>query len=229
MKAAEIMTTPVITIAPDATITEAAELLLAHRISGAPVVDADGKLVGIVSEGDLLRRVEAGTERRRSWWLELFTRSETLASEYVKAHGRKVSDIMTRWVVTVTEDTPLADIADLLEGHRVKRVPVLRDGQVIGIVSRANVLRAVAAGRPITAIVKADDRTIHDEVMQRLARLPWGRPWNLNVAVKDGVVELWGSVTTLEEKEAVRIAAETTNGVLGVQDHLMLQRVVSGV
>ncbi len=229
MKAAEIMTAPVITIAPEATITEAAELLLTHRISGAPVVDATGTLVGVVSEGDLLRRVEAGTERRRSWWLEFFTRSDTLAAEYVKAHGRKVSDIMTRWVVTITEDTALAEIADLLERHRIKRLPVLRDGRVVGIVSRANVLQAVAAGRPITQIVKADDRAIHDEVMHRLAHLPWGRPWNLNVAVKDGVVELWGAVTSPEEKEAARIAVETTSGVLAVEDHLMLQRVVSGV
>lgn len=229
MKAAEIMTAPVITIAPEATIADAAELLLAHRISGAPVVDAAGKLVGIVSEGDLLRRVEAGTERRRSWWLEIFTRSDTLAAEYVKAHGRRVSDIMTRWVVTAAEDTPLAEIADLLERHGIKRLPVVRDGAVVGIVSRANVLQAVAGRRPITPIVKADDRTIRDEVMHRLSQVPWGRPWNLNVAVQDGVVELWGAVTSSEEKEAVRIAAETTSGVVGVKDHLMLQRVVSGV
>jgi CBS-domain-containing membrane protein len=229
MKAAEIMTANVITIAPGATIAEAAELLLTHRISGAPVVDAEGKLVGIVSEGDLLRRVEAGTERRRSWWLEIFTRADTLAGEYVKAHGRKVSDIMTRWVVTIVEDTSLADVADLLEGHRIKRVPVLRDDKVVGIVSRANVLRAIAGRPPIAPIAKADDRTIRDEVMERIERAPWGRPWNLNIMVKDGVVELWGAVTTIEEKDAVRIAAETTSGVVAVKDNLMLQRVLSGV
>lgn len=229
MKAAEIMTANVITIRPEASIAEAAELLLSHRISGAPVVDADGQLVGIVSEGDLLRRVEAGTERRRSWWLEIFTRSDTLAAEYVKAHGRKVADIMTRWIVTVAEDTPLAKVADLLEGHRIKRVPVVRDGKVVGIVSRANVLQAVAGRKPVEPIVKADDRAIREEVMRKLEHAPWSRPWNLNIMVQDGVVDLWGAVATPEEKDAVRIAVETTSGVVAVKDNLILQRVVSGV
>jgi CBS-domain-containing membrane protein len=228
MKAAEIMTAKVITIGPDASIADAAELLLTHRISGAPVVDADGQLLGIVSEGDLLRRVEAGTERRRSWWLEIFTRSDTLAAEYVKAHGRRVADIMTRWVVTVTEDTSLADIADLLERHRIKRVPVVRDGQLVGIISRANVLQAVAGRQPITPIVRADDRAIQDEILRKLSHAPWGRPWGLNVLVQEGVVDLWGAVATPEEKNAVRIAAETASGVRAVQDHLTLHRVVSG-
>ncbi|MCZ7659249.1 MAG: BON domain-containing protein [Xanthobacteraceae bacterium] len=147
----------------------------------------------------------------------------------MKAHGRKVADIMTRWVVTVGEDTQLAQVADLLEGHRIKRVPVVRDGRVVGIVSRANVLQAVAGRKPVEPIVKADDRAIREEVMRKLEHAPWSRPWNLNIVVQDGVVDLWGAVATPEEKDAVRVAVETTSGVVAVKDNLILQRVVSGV
>jgi CBS domain-containing protein len=224
MKALDIMVSPVITTAPDTSVADVADVLLTNRISGVPVVDEAGTLVGIVSETDLLRRAEAGTERRRSWWLELLTRSDTIAADYVKSHARKVSDIMTRYPVTVTEDTPIADIADLLEARQIKRVPVVRDGKVVGIVSRANLLQAFATMRRKAAPeTKADDRTLRLRVLKTIddAHLP--RPFGLNVTVKDGNVDLWGVVGTHDEKKALRVATEVTQGVIGVTDNVVVQ------
>jgi CBS domain-containing protein len=218
------MVSPVITVEPDTTVAEVADILLEKRISGVPVVDAAGALVGIVSESDLLRRAEAGTERRRTWWLEMLTRSDAIAADYVKSHARKVSDIMTRYPVTVTEEMPIADIADLLEARQIKRVPVVRDGKVVGIVSRANLLQAFATMRRKTAPeTKADDRTLRLRVLKTIddAHLP--RPFGLNVTVKDGNVDLWGVVGTHEEKNALRVATEVTNGVLAVTDNVVVQ------
>ena len=144
MKAADLMTTAVVTVAEDATAQEAAALMVRHRVSALPVLDASGKLVGIVSEGDLMRRAELGTERERSWWLEFLTSDKTLATDYLKAHGRKVSEVMTRKLITVPPDTPINEIALLLENHAIKRVPVLDQGKLVGIVARANLLQALA-------------------------------------------------------------------------------------
>jgi CBS domain-containing protein len=147
MNAADVMISNVITVGPDANLQDVARGLLSNRISGMPVVAADGKLVGIISEGDLMRRAESGTERRRSWWLEMLTGREALAAQYIKEHSRKVSDVMTREVITVKPETPLNDIATLLERNGIKRVPVVKDGKVVGIVSRANLLQALASYR----------------------------------------------------------------------------------
>ena len=145
MKARDVMVSPVITVKPSSSVKEVAKTFLERRISAAPVVDDQGKLVGIVSEGDLMHRAEAGTERHRSWWLRALTAEETLAAEYVKAHARKVADVMTRDVITATADTPLHEIAALLEKNSIKRVPVVKNGQLVGIVSRANLVQAVAS------------------------------------------------------------------------------------
>jgi CBS domain-containing protein len=227
MKALDVMVSPVIMVGPDTTVAETAEILLNNRISGVPVVD-NSQLVGMVSEGDLLRRVEAGTERRRSWWLELMTRNDTIAADYVKSHGRKVSDIMTRHPVTVREDTDLAEIADLMEGRQIKRVPVVRDGKVVGIVSRANLLQAFATmRRQATPDTKADDRTIRIRVLKTIDDAHLMRPFGLNVTVKDGNVDLWGMVGTHEEKSALRVATEVTPGVISVTDKIIVQPTVS--
>jgi CBS domain-containing protein len=142
MKARDVMVSPVITVKPSFSVKEVAKTFLERRISAAPVVDDQGKLVGIVSEGDLMHRAEAGTERQRSWWLRALTAEETLAAEYVKAHARKVADVMTRDVITATADTPLHEIAALLEKNSIKRVPIVKNGQLVGIVSRANLIQA---------------------------------------------------------------------------------------
>lgn len=229
MKAADIMVTDVITVSPDTPVAEAADVLLRNRISGVPVVDANDHILGIVSEGDLMRRIEAHTERRRSWWLEMFVSGDTLASEYVKSHGRKVADIMTRNVVTARETSPLSEIADLLERHRVKRLPIVRDGKLVGIISRANLLQAMASLRDRLKAPDTDDRTLRDQVLARIKAAPWGRPWGINVTVQDGVVDLWGGVTSQEQRDAFRIAAETTPGVREVKDNLFVHNYQSGV
>ena len=144
MRAIDVMTSEVITVGENATVPKAAKLLAEHGISAVPVVDKHNRVIGMVSEGDLLHRAETGTERRRSWWLEMVSSTDQLAGEYIKSHSGKVKDVMTRDVLSVTEETPVADIAVLLEINRIKRVPVLRDGKLVGIVSRANLVRALA-------------------------------------------------------------------------------------
>lgn len=224
MKALDVMVSPVITVTPETSVAETADILLSNRISAAPVVDAAGKLLGIVSEGDLMRRAEAGTERRRSWWLEMLTSNDTIAADYVKSHARVVGDIMTKWPVTVGEETPLAEIADLLESRQIKRVPVVRDGKVVGIVSRANLLQAFATmRRQAPQDAKADDRTIRSRVLKTIDDAHLTRPYGMNVTVKDANVDLWGMVSTAEEKKALRIAAEVTQGVASVTDNIVVR------
>lgn len=229
MKAADVMTSKVITVEPDAQLQAVAQTLLANRISAMPVVAADGKLVGIISEGDLMRRVESGTERRRSWWLELMTGREALAAEYVKEHSRKVSDVMTREVITVKPETPLGEIATVLERNGIKRVPVVQDSKVVGIISRANLLQALASYRAPIEAGAPNDAAIRESVMARINSEPWGRPALINVIVQDGNVELWGIVETQVEKRAVRVAAEVTPGVRAVNDNLIVRPIESGI
>lgn len=228
MNASDVMVANVITIRPDASVLDLADLLLANRISAVPVVDEDGRLLGIVSEGDLLRRAESGTERRRSWWLEALTPNESLAAEFVKAHGLKVGDVMTRNVVTAAPDTPIARIADLLERNRIKRVPIVEDGKIVGIVSRANLLQALASARSANPQATAEDSALRTQVEARLRSRPWTKPWLLNVIVHDGTVELWGVVETEVERDAARVAAEETPGVRAVTDKLVLRPVTPG-
>jgi CBS domain-containing protein len=223
------MTTQVITIGPDATVLELAELLLKCRFSAVPVVGAKGELVGIVSEGDLLRRAEVGTERRRPWLLRVLTESETLAADYVKSHARKVSDVMTKRVITAAPEMQLSEIATLLEKNRIKRVPIVQNGQLVGIVTRANLVQAFAAmQKQPQAAVAADDAAIRDRLLARLREEPWAHLWQINVIVKDGVVDLWGTVSSGAEHTAVRIAAENMPSVRGVNDHLVEQPITGG-
>ncbi len=222
MKARDVMVAPVVTVKPSASVKEVAELLLENRISGVPVVDDEGKMLGIVSEGDLLHRSEAGTALRRSWWLTGLTSEETLAAEYAKAHARKVADVMTPKVITAAPDAPLHELAALMEANAIKRVPIVENGRLVGIVSRANLLRAVASARPRPEIPLAD-ASIREELLALLRREAWGRPWLLNVIVKDGGVELWGVARSDAERKAIRIAAEGIEGVRAVRDNLVVR------
>jgi CBS domain-containing protein len=172
MKARDVMVSPVITVKPYSSIKEVAQLFMERRISAVPVVNDQSKVVGIVSEGDLLRRSEAGTERKRSSWLLLLTGNDTLAAEYVKAHARKVADVMTRDVITATPDTPLHEIASILEKNSIKRVPIVTDGQLVGLVSRANLIQAVASVRQELQI-PVSDATIRDHLLSHLRAQPW--------------------------------------------------------
>jgi CBS domain-containing protein len=227
MRAADVMTIDVITVDPDTTVQALATLLAERGISGAPVVNSDGRLVGIISEGDLLHRAEIGAarrhrERRRSWWLDDF--ASNLAREYVKSHGRTVKDIMTRDVVTITDETNLADVATLLETKRIKRVPVMRDGKIVGIVSRANLVRALSATMATPpAGAGEDDRAIRTRLLAELAKQPWAtKVWAQDILVSGGVVHLWfGSDEPEERRQAVRVAAENVPGVRGVEERVV--------
>jgi CBS domain-containing protein len=224
MRAMDVMTTDVITVAPDMTVQEVAKLLAEKGISGAPVCDAGGNLVGIISEGDLLHRAEIGTAyrhrvRRRSWWLDHF--ASEAAREYIKSHGRTVADLMTHDVVTVDDNTELGDVAALLEAKRVKRVPVMRAGRIVGIISRANLVRALGATRGAAPRAgEGDDRTIRSRLLAELGREEWAKVWPEDVLVRDGVVHFWVSEDEPEAKRhALRVAAENIAGVRGVEEH----------
>ena len=218
MRVRDVMTTEVATVAAETPVEEVAQFLLDRHISAAPVVDQDGDLVGIVSEGDLIRRPETGTERHRSWWLALLTAPEDLAGEYVKSHGHRASDVMTDDVIKVHEDTLLGELATLLEKRRIKRAPVMREGKLVGIVSRADILRALAATQASPPPVpSADDRSIREQLLAKEA-LPRGP--QVNVVVNEGVVHLWGLIDSEEERKALRVAAESIAGVRAVEDHL---------
>jgi len=226
MRAADVMTTNVITVLPSTPVHELAALLSQHGISGAPVVDGANRLVGIVSEADLLHRMETGTDRRpgqrRVHWLDSFSVERDLAREYVKSHSRVVGDVMTRDVVTVGEAAGLDEVAAILETKRIKRVPVVRDGQVIGIISRANLVRALAAAKVTpAAATDTDDRAIRQRLLTELRGQEWAKVWAEDVIVREGVVHLWCSDSQPEEaRQALRVAAENTPGVQGVEMHV---------
>ncbi len=221
MKAKDIMTTKVVAVGPQMPVNAIAALLLERHISAVPVIDEDRRLLGIVSEGDLMRRTETG--RRRSWWLATFGETQNLARDFVKTHGQRAQDVMTRDVVTVAEETPVAEIAELLERKGVKRVPVVRDNRLIGIVSRADLLRGLAVRglKPMTPVAP-DDESIRLRFVSILEREPWADPHLLSIVVDHGVVHLWGLVRSAEERQALRVAAETIPGVRSVEDHLRL-------
>ncbi|SDD15388.1 CBS domain-containing protein [Paraburkholderia lycopersici] len=220
MQASDIMTTDVITVRPNASIFEAATLLTEHHISGIPVVDDGGAVVGILSESDLLHRVETGTGKpQRSWLGEFLHSTRKLAGEYLKENAVKVGDVMTSNVVSVSPSTPLSDIADLLARLRIKRVPVIDQGKLVGIVSRANLIRALAdASRPDEAGL-ASDETIHRHVLHALDGHRWAMAAD-NVVVKEGIVHFWGTVNSEEERKAILVSAERVPGVKGIEDHL---------
>lgn len=222
MLARDVMTKQVVTVPPDASVPEIARLLLERRISAVPVVDADGRVLGIVSEGDLIRRPEVAGPRRRSWWLALLSGGGGDAAEYVKTHGGQASEVMSRPAVTVTEDTPAGDIARLLEERRIKRVPVVRRSKLVGIVSRADLLRGLASSKPSPRKgPRATDQAIRQKLISRLERESWAPSGQLmNVIVTDGVVHLWGLVDSAEQRKALLVAAREVSGVRGVEDHL---------
>lgn len=221
MKAADIMTRTVHAVSPDLPVEEVARFMLARQISAVPVVDGGGKLIGIVSEGDLMRRAELDTEKHRSWWLRLFVGTDYQAHEFVKSHGRRARDVMTRKVITVGEDTPVAEIVTLMEENRIKRVPVMRDGKMTGIVSRANLLRAFASRETAKeAETVAQDRDIQTRLLAVLEKQPWWHARACHVVVSDGIVHLWGNAESADEREAIRVAAENTSGVRGVKNHI---------
>jgi CBS domain-containing protein len=228
MNASDVMTRNVLSVRPEATIAEAIRLMLDNRISGLPVLDETGRLVGILTEGDLLRRGETGTERHRPRWLEILMGPGRLAEEYVRTHGRRIAEVMTRDPVGVSPDTPLEEIVALMERHRIKRVPVL-DGDVpVGILSRADLLRGLAGALAEAPVAAASDEEIHERILAELARAAWVPRDGVAITVKNGVVDLNGVILDEKERVALRVAAENVPGVRAVQDHLVWVEPVSG-
>lgn len=218
MNAAALMTSPAVTISVDATIDEAVRLMLENRLSGLPVVDPADRIVGVLTEGDLLRRAELGTERKRPRWLEFVLGPAAGASDYVHAHGRRVSEVMTETPTCIGERAPLSEIVDLMEKRRVKRLPVVRDGRVVGVVSRADVIRALASRKLTTA--PTSDKDIHDQILAGFRAQKWGPVSLVGVDVDHGEVTLTGAILDERERDAIRVLVENTPGVTKLHDNL---------
>lgn len=227
MKAADVMTRNVIVTTPDASIVDVARLMLQNGISGLPVV-SDGRLVGIVTEGDFLRRAETGTERHRPGWLEFLLGPGRLAEDYAHSHGRKVEEVMTSEPSSVSEDTPVEEIVALMERKHIKRVPIVAEGRVVGIVSRSNLLNALASLSRVAAPVTTSDAALRDRILKELGSKPWA-PMGLNVVVRDGEADLSGVIVDERERQAIKVAVENIPGVKAVHDHITWIEPVTGM
>ena len=228
MKAKDVMTSAVISVPPDATILQAARHMLQHHISGLPVIDRTGSLVGILSEGDFLRRRETQTERKRSRWLEFLIGPGKLAEEYTHSHGGKVAEVMTSDVHTVDEDTTLEDIVELMERHQIKRVPVVRGDKVVGIVTRSNLMHAMVSFARAETKAANGDRAIREKLLAEMKKESWA-PAMVNVIVHDGEVELWGTIIDERQRDALKVVAENIPGVKAIKDHLVWLEPISGM
>jgi CBS domain-containing protein len=229
MKAKDVMTRRIVSIAPDATVLQAARLMLQHHISGLPVVDASGTLVGILSEGDFLRRRETATERRRSRWLEFLMGPGKIAAEYTHSHGEKVSEVMTDEARTVDEDTDLEAVVELMERHRIKRVPVMRGGKMTGILTRSNLMHAMVSMARSEPAAPKGDADIRERLLSEIQAQDWAPAATVNPVVRNGVVELWGAIMDERQRAALQVAAENIPGVKAVKDHLVWIEPTSGM
>ena len=220
MKAQEIMTRDVVTVRPDASVRDIAALMVEKHISGLPVLTDTGEIIGMVSQSDLLHRAEVGTERKHKWWFRTLSDSSTLAREYAKAHGLKAHDIMTRYVVSVRDDAELRDVADILDKRRIKRVPVVKEDRLVGIITRGDLVRALSQVQVSKAVTKIHNADLHKTLYDRIRSQSWINDNYISLTVNDGVVELWGFVETDDQRSALRILVEETEGVNRVEDKL---------
>lgn len=222
MQARDIMSGNVVCVGVTESVFDAAEILLNARISAAPVVNDKGAVIGIVSEADLLRRAEIGTDSKKGWLARLLDSESSAAHDFVAANTRRVADVMTREVVTADLDTPLRDLVDLMERHGVKRVPIVNDGVLAGVVSRADLLRALLSREPDGPVLQPTDRALREAVVAAIEKHPWSSRWPINVFANDGVVHLWGFVENEDVRKALRVAAENVPGTRKVTNHLRL-------
>lgn len=220
MKAHEIMTRDVITVGPSAAVGEIAALLTRHRFSGVPVVTKDRKVVGIVSQSDLLFRAGSGNERKRKWWLTLFTDPDSIAREYIKAHGQKAHDVMSRFVVTVAEEAELGDVASILSAHGVKRVPVLHDGKLAGIITRTDIVRALVKLEASKPAPRPDNAALQKAVLDKMRAQAWLDSAYISVEAANGVVQLTGFIGSDDQRRALRVLAEEVCGAGNVKDEM---------
>jgi len=219
MKAADIMVKDVVTAGPEASVKELAAIMLERRISGMPVVDGGGRLLGIVSEGDLIRRPEIDTDRVKLGWLRLLLSDEARARDFVKSHGRKAREVMTQPAISVAADAPLAEVVRLMERHRIKRLPVVENGRLVGLVTRTDLLRAVVA-RQAAAPVERSDEDLRQRIVLMLRGEDWASSAVVHVQVENGVAQLWGTVESQDQREALLLAVRGVPGVKDVQPHL---------
>ena len=220
MRAKDIMTESIVCVNVKETVFDAAELLLGAGVSAAPVVNDQGNVLGIVSEADLIHRAEIATTPRKSWLQRLLGGEATAARDFVSTHARKVADVMTREVVTASDDATLGELVELIEKHRVKRIPIVRDNKLVGVVSRANLLGALLSREPEAAVEPTDDNQLRQAVVDAFDKQPWKSRWPVNVVVSDGAVHLWGFVESEDVRKAYRVAAENVPGVKKVRSHL---------
>jgi CBS domain-containing protein len=219
MKVGDIMSREVISIGPDEPVREIARLMLARRISGVPVVDAERRVLGVVSEGDLIRRPELETDQARGGWLSLFVSGDESARDFIKSHGLKASEVMTQPAICATPDLPLAEVVRLMERHRIKRLPVTESGRLAGLVTRTDLLRALAT-RQAASPAGVDDRQLRESIEAILRNENWAASAMVNVQVEQGVAQLWGTVESPSQREALIVAVRGVPGVRDVQAHL---------
>jgi len=223
MQAREVMTKDVVMVRPETTVGEIAALLVTHRIGAVPVVSGDDRrLLGVVSQTDLVHRSETGTEKRRKWWLEIFADPNAKAREYVKSHGHKAQDVMTRMVVSVSEGASLAEVADALDTHGIRQVPVVTEGRLAGMISRADLVRALAQASITAAAARPDGGALQKAIWDQIKAQAWLKTSYVNLAVKDGVVELWGAVESDEQRHALKVLVEGVPGVTKVEGNVTL-------
>ena len=214
------MTRDATTVRPDTSVRDIAGLMVQKHISGVPVLTDNGKIIGMVSQSDLLHRAEVGTERKHKWWFQTFADSNALARDYAKAHGLKAHDIMSRYVVSVRDDAELRDVADILDNHRVKRVPVVHNGNLVGIITRGDLVRALSQVQISKTAKKIDNAALHKMLHERIRTQSWINDSYISLTVNDGVVELWGFVDTADQHSALRVLVEETDGVSQVDDNM---------
>jgi CBS domain-containing protein len=220
MRVSEIMTRRVISVAPDATLDDAIDLMVKHHISGLPVIDHDCKLVGIVSEGDFLRRSEMGTEAPPSRWRDVLLGTANAARTYVHSHSRNIREVMTKQVVTANEQMALDEVVHLLEVNNIKRLPVVHRDKVVGNVSRANLMHALASFHRGIQKSLETDTALRKRILNDIDGEDWAVDTDIDVVVRDGVVDLWGTISNSEQRNALRVLTENTPGVKAVVDHL---------
>jgi CBS domain-containing protein len=222
MNAEEAMTKDVVTVGPQTTVGAIADLLVRHRISAVPVVSDDKRVVGIVSQTDLGHRSETGTEKQRKWWLDMFADADAKAREYIKSHGVKAQDVMSRIVVSVSSKAGLSEVADVLDSHRIRQVPVIDDGKLVGMISRADLVRKLAEVKVTAPARRPNSGALQKAIWSEIRAQPWLRSAYVNLAVKDGVVEIYGAVDSEEQRHALRVLVEGVSGVSEVQDKVTL-------
>ena len=229
MQASDIMTRSVVSVTSETSIADAARLMVLRHISGLPVVDEEGAVVGILTEGDLLRRAETGTTPRHPRWVELLLGPGRLAEEFTRTHARKVGEVMTTEVVSATPETGVADMVQLMSKRRIKRLLVIDNGRLVGIVTRANLMRALVKALINEPAGGGSDEEIREAILRSIDAERWAPRFAIDVVVKDGIVDLSGEITDERQRTALHVLIESIPGVKVIRDHLVWVESVSQI